>query len=61
MPVELLQVALHGVEQFLCLLRDVTIQKTREFTAKHHITGILIEETRGSGILVGLLSNRDLP
>jgi len=51
----------HIVEQPLCLPRDATIREAREFTAKHHITGILIEETRGSGILVGLLSNRDLP
>ncbi len=49
------------VEQPLCLPRDATIREARAFTAKHHITGILIEETRGSGILVGLLSNRDLP
>jgi IMP dehydrogenase len=31
-----------------------------EFTERHSITGILIEDTRGNGILVGLLSNRDL-
>lgn len=53
----------HGyvVEQPLCLPRGATIREVREFTATHHITGILIEETRGSGILAGLLSNRDLP
>lgn len=51
----------HVVEQPLCLPRGTTIREAREFTVKHNITGILIEETRGSGILVGLLSNRDLP
>lgn len=51
----------HVVEQPLCLPCGTTIREAREFTAKHNITGILIEETRGSGILVGLLSERDLP
>ncbi len=49
------------VEQPLCLPRGTTIREARRFIAKHNITGILIEETRGSGILAGLLSNRDLP
>lgn len=49
------------VEQPLCLPRGTTIREARAFTAKHNITGILIEETRGSGVLAGLLSNRDLP
>jgi IMP dehydrogenase len=53
----------HGyvVDQPLCLPLGTTIREAREFTAKHRITGILIEAARGSGILVGLLSNRDLP
>lgn len=49
------------VERPLCLPRGATVREAREFTATHNITGILVEETRGSGILVGLLSNRDLP
>ncbi|MGH7414631.1 MAG: IMP dehydrogenase [Candidatus Rokuibacteriota bacterium] len=49
------------VEQPLSLPRGTTVREAREFIAQHDITGILIEETRGSGILVGLLSNRDLP
>ena len=49
------------VEQPLSLPRDTTVREAREFMAQHDITGILIEEARGSGILVGLLSNRDLP
>jgi IMP dehydrogenase len=49
------------VEQPLSLPRDATIREAREFTRNHNITGILIEETRGSGLLAGLLSNRDMP
>jgi IMP dehydrogenase len=53
----------HGyvVEQPLCLPRGTTIREARVFTAEHNITGILIEDARGSGRLAGLLSNRDLP
>jgi len=53
----------HGyvVEEPLCLPRGTTIREAREFAAHHHVTGILIEETRGSGVLAGLLSSRDLP
>jgi IMP dehydrogenase len=51
----------HVVEQPLCLPCGTTIREAREFTARHNITGILIEQARGSGILVGLLSDRDLP
>ncbi len=52
----------HGyvVEQPLSLPSGTTVREARAFIAKHDITGILIEE-RGNGILVGLLSNRDLP
>jgi IMP dehydrogenase len=49
------------VEQPLSLPRGTTVREAREFIAQHDITGILLEETRGRGILVGLLSNRDLP
>ena len=53
----------HGyvVEEPLRLPRDATIREAREFTRKHNVTGILIEETRGSNVLAGLLSNRDMP
>jgi IMP dehydrogenase len=53
----------HGyiVDKPFCLPRDATIQEARSFIRSHNVTGILIEETRGSGILAGLLSNRDLP
>jgi IMP dehydrogenase len=49
------------VEEPLSLPRDVTIREAREFIRQNRITGILIEETRGSGRLAGMLSNRDIP
>lgn len=49
------------VEEPLCLPRDATIREARDFTRQHRITGILIEETRGSHELAGMLSNRDIP
>ncbi|MGH9338873.1 MAG: IMP dehydrogenase [Acidobacteriota bacterium] len=53
----------HGytVEQPLSLAREATIRQARAFTRQHNITGILIEESRGSNLLAGLLSNRDMP
>lgn len=53
----------HGyvVERPLCLPRDATIREAREYTRQHRITGILIEESRGAGLLAGMLSNRDMP
>jgi IMP dehydrogenase len=51
----------HVVEQPLSLPRGATIGEAREFTRNHNITGILIEDTRGSGVLAGMLSNRDMP
>ncbi len=53
----------HGykVENPLCLPRDTTIHEAKAFIRKHHITGILIEEEKGSRKLAGLLSNRDIP
>jgi IMP dehydrogenase len=51
----------HVVERPLSLPRDATLRQARDFTRRHGITGILIEESRGSQILAGLLSNRDMP
>jgi IMP dehydrogenase len=51
----------HVVERPFSLPRDATLREAREVTRRHAITGILIEESRGSGILAGLLSNRDMP
>jgi IMP dehydrogenase len=51
----------YRVEQPLSLPRDATIREAREFARNHNVTGLLIEEARGSGVLAGLLSNRDMP
>jgi IMP dehydrogenase len=53
----------HGgrVEHPLSLPRTATLREAREFTRRHRITGILIEEREGEGELAGLLSNRDMP
>jgi IMP dehydrogenase len=51
----------HVVEEPISLPRDATMAEAREVTRRHNITGILIEEQRGSRILAGLLSNRDMP
>src|SRR4029453_7815662 len=51
----------HVVEEPISLPRDATLAEAREVTRRHRITGILIEEQRGSRILAGLLSNRDMP
>jgi IMP dehydrogenase len=51
----------HVVQEPISLPRDATLREAREVIRAHKITGILIEERRGSGILAGLLSNRDMP
>jgi IMP dehydrogenase len=53
----------HGavIESPRCLPRGTTLREARAFTRKHNITGILIEESSGSGVLAGLLSDRDIP
>jgi IMP dehydrogenase len=53
----------HGavIESPLCLPLGTTLSEVRAFIRKHNITGILIEERPGSGILAGLLSGRDMP
>jgi len=49
------------VEEPFCLPRDATLREAKDAARRHGVTGILIEETRGSGILAGILSQRDLP
>jgi IMP dehydrogenase len=49
----------HVVEHPLSLPPTATIREAREFTRRHSITGILIEQPTGR--LAGLLSNRDMP
>jgi IMP dehydrogenase len=51
----------HVVQEPIVLPRDATLREAREVIRRHRITGILIEEQRGSGTLAGLLSNRDMP
>ena len=53
----------HGwiVEDPLRLPRGATIREAREATRRHGVTGLLIEEERGSGVLAGILSKRDMP
>lgn len=49
------------IEKPLCLPLGTTIREAQLFARQHNITGILIETSKGSGILAGLLSNRDIP
>ncbi|HJS73005.1 MAG TPA: IMP dehydrogenase [Vicinamibacteria bacterium] len=49
------------IESPLRLPRGVSIREAKSFAVRHHITAILIEETQGSGVLAGLLTNRDVP
>jgi IMP dehydrogenase len=49
------------IENPLRVPRGVSIREAKTFARRHHITAILIEETPGSGILAGLLTNRDIP
>ena len=53
----------HGwvVEEPLCLPRSASLREACDVIRRHGITGILIEEERGSRRLAGLLSNRDIP
>ena len=51
----------HKVEKPIVLPKDALLREAREVIRSHSITGILIEETRGSGVLAGMLSNRDMP
>ena len=51
----------HVVERPFCLPRGSTVREARELARRHNVTGLLIEEAPGSGVLAGLLSNRDLP
>ena len=49
------------IENPLRLPRGISIREAKAFARRHHITAILIEETQGSGVLAGLLTNRDVP
>jgi IMP dehydrogenase len=51
----------HVVEEPLRLPCGTPLREARAYTRRHNITGILIETAPGSGVLAGLLSNRDMP
>lgn len=41
--------------------RGTTIGEAKAIAKRHHITALLVEEKSGSGVLAGLLTNRDIP
>jgi IMP dehydrogenase len=49
------------IEHPIVLERDARLGKAKEMILKYKASGILIEESLGSGILAGILSHRDLP
>jgi IMP dehydrogenase len=49
------------IDKPVILPRTVSIGQARETIQKHRASGILIEESPGSGILAGILSHRDMP
>ena len=49
------------IENPLCLPMGTTMRQARLFARQNNITGILIETSANSGILAGLLSDRDMP
>ena len=51
----------HVVDRPFCLARGSSVREARELARRHNVTGLLIEEAPGSGVLAGLLSNRDWP
>lgn len=49
------------IEEPFCLSLGTSLQEARMFAQQHGVTGLLIETSPGSGILAGLLSQRDIP
>lgn len=49
------------IEHPVVLPRTATIGQARQTIRAHHASGILLEETAGSGVLAGILSHRDMP
>lgn len=41
--------------------RGTTLGEAKQIAKRHHITALLVEEEPGSGILAGILTNRDIP
>ena len=49
------------IERPVVLERTATIAQARQTIRLQHASGILIEEAKGSGLLAGILSHRDMP
>ena len=49
------------IEKPFCVPLGTSIGDAKVFARKHQITGILVETSLNSGILAGILSNRDIP
>jgi IMP dehydrogenase len=49
------------IERPFCLPRGASVHEAKAFARRHNIHAILIEEQRGSGVLAGLLTKRDIP
>jgi IMP dehydrogenase len=49
------------IDRPVLLERTATIAQARQTIRLHNASGILIEEGKGSGILAGILSHRDMP
>ncbi|HVQ30184.1 MAG TPA: IMP dehydrogenase [Vicinamibacteria bacterium] len=49
------------IDRPVVLERAATMAQARKTIRSHSASGILIEETKGSGLLAGILSHRDMP
>jgi IMP dehydrogenase len=49
------------IEHPVVLERTATLAQARQVIRAHNASGILIEESKGSGLLAGILSHRDMP
>ena len=49
------------IERPVLLERDATMAQARQIIRTHNASGILIEESKGGGVLAGILSHRDMP
>jgi IMP dehydrogenase len=49
------------IDQPVLLERSATLAQARKTIRAHSASGILIEEAKGSGVLAGILSHRDMP
>jgi len=49
------------IESPTCVSRGTKLGDAKAIAKRHHITALLVEEKPGSGVLAGLLTNRDIP